>query len=330
MSTNIVAINKSIPQALANQDLSDLTGDLTGGAEGGFAVLSLRGSRFRVKQGGEETVITNDAGDPVGSLEVVMVRAYNKLSKIYYAKRYTEGDDANPDCFSADGEAPDPQAEKPQAKTCAACQWGKWGSRVTEDGKKTKACSDSRRVAVMPAHDLSVEPMLLRVPAASLAPLAEFGKKLASRGIPYNAIVVKLGFDTTVSFPKLVFNVVRMLDASEAKLVADVKDSDVVTRILNSGGHEAPPAATAAGEPEPAAPPAPSEDDILDGIAQEMASQTENPAPPKTKAAEPAKAKTNGKAAPAKAAAKPEPVEAEDVQTSATADADLDALLDSI
>jgi hypothetical protein len=58
--------------------------------------------------------------------------------------------------------------------------------------------------------------MLLRVPASSLSNLAQYGKKMSNKGFPYNTIVTRASFDTTVSFPKLEFNATRPLTDEEA------------------------------------------------------------------------------------------------------------------
>lgn len=333
--SNIVPIDTArIPAVLATQDLGALSTDLTAGAEGSFPVLSIRGSRFRVKQGGEETVLTNDDGDPRGSLEVVLVKAHNKLSKIYYQQNYTEGDDAEPDCFSTDGEMPSAEASNPQAPSCAACPHNKWGSRITDAGKKSKACSDSRRTALAPAGDIGSSPMLLRVPAASLASLAEYGKKLGSKGIPYNAVVTKLSFDAEVSYPKLVFSPARIVTAEEAAQVAAHLHGDTVERILDSSEvtNAGVPATT--GAPIDTAPPPPPPEDDFDRIAKEMESATAPAAAPPNTPAQPAAPPPQAAATAAPAPQTPvaegaaEPPK-EDPAVSAS-EPDLDALLDAI
>ena len=45
-----------------------LTDDLSEGVGGGFAVVSARGGKFRIKYKGNELPITDAKGDPVGSL----------------------------------------------------------------------------------------------------------------------------------------------------------------------------------------------------------------------------------------------------------------------
>jgi len=228
-----------VPQKLVDAFQGD-NDDLSSGVRGGYSVLSIRGSRWHVKVGDEETTITDPtSGDPVGSLRVVLLKASPNVSKNYYSGGYEEGANEAPTCWSIDGIHPDPAADK-QAPSCAACPKNVFGSRVTDAGKKVKACGDSRRIAVIPEGDFKNEvyggPMLLRIPASSLSNLSQFGKKMKNRGFPYNTIVTRISFDHTVSFPKLEFNAVRPLTDEEAddiiKLLNDHEFSDKIEAVL--------------------------------------------------------------------------------------------------
>lgn len=214
--------------------------DLSAGVRGGYSVLSIRGSRWHVKVGDEETTITDSqTGDPVGSLRLVLLKASPNVSKNYYQGGYEEGANDAPTCWSIDGIRPDPAADK-QADSCAVCPKNVFGSRVTDAGKKVKACGDSRRLAVIPEGDFKNDvyggPMLLRVPASSLSNLSQYGKKMDKQGFPYNTIVTRASFDHTVSFPKLEFNAVRPLTDDEADeiigLLNDPEFADKVEAVL--------------------------------------------------------------------------------------------------
>lgn len=208
-----------VPQKLAER-MSANNEDLSSGVRGGYSVVSIKGSRWHVKVGDETTTITDpSSGDPVGSLRLVLLKASPNVSKNFYEGGYEEGANEAPSCWSIDGVVPDPAADK-QAKSCAGCPKNQFGSRITDAGKKVKACSDSRRLAVIPEGDFANEvyggPMLLRVPASSLSNLSQFGKKMKNKGFPYNTIVTRASFDISVSFPKIEFNAVRPLTDDEA------------------------------------------------------------------------------------------------------------------
>jgi hypothetical protein len=240
-------------QGVFNAD--DLAGDLYDGIQGGFAVISIRGSRFRIAKGGEEEVMLNEKEEPIGSLECVIVKASRNVSKIFYKAAYAEGDAESPDCWSVNGLTPDAGAELPQSKTCATCPQNVWGSKITPAGKKTKACGDNRRTAVVPLGDILNKKydgaMMLRIPAASLADLALYGKGMAGKGFPYNAIATRIGFDTSASFPKLTFKPIRALTEEELGQVAEIAVSPTVHTILDAPV-DAAPAAAEAPEPEAA------------------------------------------------------------------------------
>ena len=171
------------------------------------------------------------------SIEVVILKAAGHLSKIFYKDGYKEGSTESPDCYSNNGVTPDINSKNKQSNTCAACPMNAWGSRITPAGKPGKACSDSKRAVVVPLADLTNEvyggPMLLRIPAASLQDLAQYGQKMGSMGYPYYAIGTRISFDTKEAFPKFVFNAIRPLSDEEADQIIALRDDSRVARILS-------------------------------------------------------------------------------------------------
>ena len=151
-------------------------------ATGAFPYLSIKGKVFTIVRNKEETIITrpDDEDTPANALEVVVVAAAQNFSKVYYKEGYTEGSKEKPTCSSNDGVEPDaPSAEK-QSKKCATCEHNVWG---TGPKGKGKACSDSLRLAIAPPDTLN-DPMLLRVPPASLRAVTDYAAKLATKGVP--------------------------------------------------------------------------------------------------------------------------------------------------
>jgi hypothetical protein len=297
--SNITETKSALPAHIAKLfSASKINDALFSGIGSSFPIFSIRGRTWRVVRNGEENVVTlPGTDDPAPSVEVVVLSANPNLSKIFYAAAYVEGSDSKPDCFSNDGVAPDASIEKPQSSKCATCKQNVWGSKITPQGNKTKACSDSRRLAVAPVGDLS-DPMLLRVPAASLAELAEYGRTLQRRGVEAYAVVTKLGFDTSAAYPKLTFRPVRFLNEAEAEKVVDAVAAPVVEEIVGKGLPVPVGVVTAAPAPapEPEIAPAPPEPE---GMFDE-------PAPAPKAAAPKAAAKAKPAAAPAPA---PTPIE---------------------
>ena len=228
--------SKELPAYLNNVDVQGE--DLTSGVSAGFPFLSIKGKVFTVVRDDERTIVTNpdDPDSPASSIQVVLIKASRNISKVYYDHEYEEGSQEKPTCTSVDGEKPDADCQDPQSKTCAACPHNVWGSGRNGKGK---ACADVRRVAVAPSGQLN-DPMLLRVPPASLRPLAEYGSMLTKRGLPYNAVVTKLRFDPAESSPKLMLSPVGVLSQGDYQQVLEVAESDVVASII--GGTVAPAA----------------------------------------------------------------------------------------
>jgi hypothetical protein len=231
--------------------------DLSAGVSAGFGVLSYRGKVWRINYKGEEHKLLTPEGDPIPSVRIVMLKAKPQLSKIYYAKQYEEGDDSSPDCFSMDGVTPDRSITTPQCLSCAACPQSVWGSKITEAGKETKACADSRRLAVVPSTDVANEalggPLLLRVPAASLGNLSAYDSMLKKANAAYFGLVTRVGFDTDAAYPKLTFQydgaATEGLTPEAGAQILEHRNGEQVIRILDEQQameHAAPTDAPAA------------------------------------------------------------------------------------
>lgn len=223
----------------AAEELLDSNNELSGGVGMGYPVISYKGKSWAVNAGGQRQVILDPrTGDPAGSIELVILKANPHLSKVYYPSGYVEGSEEKPACYSNDGIAPAADALNPQSNKCATCPNNAWGSRTTENGSKAKACADSRRLAVAPAGELD-RPMLLRVPAATLRDLAQYGEALKRRRAPYQAVVTKIGFDPSVAHPQFVFKAQRWLTEAEFAKVNELLGSEVVSQIVGATSQDA-------------------------------------------------------------------------------------------
>lgn len=227
-------MNTALAKTIGGTDAND---DLSAGVTGGFSVMSYRGSKWRVKHDGEETLLVDKAGETMPSIRVVVLKANKNISKNYYADGYVEGSNDSPTCWSVDGIKPDPGVERPVAPLCASCPKNQFGSRITDTGSKAKACGDLRRLAVVPEGDYANAvyggPMLLRVPAASLSELAHFGKAMKAKGWPYNTIVTRISFDPDAAYPKLKFNAWRPLTEEEANEIIGLLHNEEYAQKLD-------------------------------------------------------------------------------------------------
>lgn len=367
MGTELTNVNPKLP-AIFQGAAKEAYQEYTEGVTAGFPVISYRGRTWRVKKGGEEQVYLNEDQEAVQSIEIIMIRSHPELAKIYYKKDYEEGDTSQPDCWSADGRKPDSGVLDPVSKACGPCPMNVWGSKITKQGKKTRACSDVRRMAVAFKHeveqkaldpDLEVTVLLLRVPPASLNPLKDYIEKtLQPKGIPPYALATRVGFDTDVSYPKLTFKGVQFLNEEQGQVVVELRESDEVKRILSEAAEYSSEGTTASDEGEDAGAPAepevaaaPSESTPSPAAEEELhtgeddiapaATPTEPPddeiAPPEESAAAKKKAAAAKKAAAKKAAAKKAKAAEPVTEPAPTADTaagevseDFDAMLDSL
>jgi len=258
--TNIVAFESGkLPAYLSAVNVSELNQDLTSHASSGFPIMSIKGKVFTLSRGDEKTVLPNpkDPESPATAIDVVIVKVNKGTSKVFYLNGYKEGEQAKPDCFSNNGDRPDAGSKQPQAKSCQACAHNQWGSKIGENGGKGKACQDSVRIAIAPPDQVN-DPMLLRVPPASIKALGELGTACAKRGVPYNAAVTKISFDLASATPKLLFKPVGLLDDETFASVQKVADSDIVKNITGNGfsSESAPALPKVQPEEEPAPKPA--------------------------------------------------------------------------
>ena len=148
-----------------------------------------------------------------------------------------------PDCWSNDGVKPDESVEHPVAKSCKTCPYNQFGSRITEDGKKAKMCSDSKRLAIAPPVDL-MNPMLLRLPATTLKNWQQYVNMLARKGVPPMAVVTRIKFVSDVAYPQLDFKPVGLLPPEKMKEVQVARQLEAVDCIV--GRVSAPVVAAAA------------------------------------------------------------------------------------
>jgi hypothetical protein len=238
--------NSQVPAHLAHLYGASSNTDLVGGLQGGYPIISYKGKVWHIVEGDKRTLVTNDDGEAKGSIEGVILKANPHLSKLYYQSGYEEGSNEKPTCYSNDGLAPPADVQDRQSDTCATCPHNVWGSRISENGAKGRACSDLRRLAFAPLGALDM-PMLLRVPAATLKELAAYATMLDRRKTLYQTVVTKISFDHTVAHQKFLFKAVRFIDAEEYQTITEVGERDIINQIIGLSA-----AAGAPAEPEDA------------------------------------------------------------------------------
>lgn len=203
-----------LPAHLQKRELSPVAKALMGGGTSGKR-LSIRGGVFRLLVGGKEIARVDDR-----YLDVVIVAAAEKVSRVFYTGTFDE-DNPNqpPSCWSADGELPSPDVKEPQSSACATCPMNAKGSGQGD----SRACRYNQRIAVVLANDMEGHVLQVSLPAMSLfgkevgenRPLQAYARWLAAQGISPDAVVTRMRFDTDAATPKLFFSAVRWLEAGE-------------------------------------------------------------------------------------------------------------------
>ena len=175
--------------------------------------ISLRGRKFRLILDGEEI------RKPSDTLDVVVLAVEpgpNLFTKTFYINGYTTGDSSPPDCASSNGITPDGWVAYPQNAKCATCKQNIFGSATSTNGKKSKACRDSKRLWVALPDDIDGPVYALSVPVTSLKALAEYGKNVMRQGFPLPAIITSLEMEDS-EFPKLLFSNGGFLEENEGR-----------------------------------------------------------------------------------------------------------------
>jgi hypothetical protein len=250
--SNLVPVNVNIPAHLAARigAPSVLAQSVMAGLGGGpsFPKISIKSSRFRIKDGDTETVLNTL------ELEVVIVGANPRLSKTWYAAKWDPNAEASaPNCYSLDGVSPAADAEDPQNDLCASCPKNAWGSAVADNGQQLKACRDHKRLAVVAADDAAGPVYLLEVTPAALKGLNQYQRELTMRGIPAEVVKTKVSFDSDASFPKLKFGFGGFLDADTQAVVDGLFGTPEVLEVTGEATANAPAPAPAP-KPQPVAP----------------------------------------------------------------------------
>jgi hypothetical protein len=212
--SELALFNQNLPAHLRNAEMDETTKALMGSGGGGSKRISIEGGVWRMMVNGKEVAQNEDR-----AMNVVIVAAAQKVSRIFYAGTYKKGVISAPDCWSPDGEVPDAKAKNPQSKSCATCPQNVKGSGNGD----TRACRFQQRLAVVLENDVAGDVYQLALPSTSIFgagengkwPLQTYAKMIASKGVPITSVVTEMRFDTSSSTPKLTFKPVRYLETDD-------------------------------------------------------------------------------------------------------------------
>lgn len=212
----------------------DATNALAGTGEGGLGArrISIKGGVFREFIGGKEFRVSEER-----SMNVVIIKAAPKVSRIYYAGSYTEGEAVSPTCWSSDSQRPDEKSKEKQSATCLTCPQNIKGSGQGE----SRACRYQQRLAVVIDGEVDKgEVYQLVLPPTSVfgdgekgkLPLQAYARHLKNHGTPITGVVTEMRFDTASPTPKLVFKPIRPVTEDEFNKVQELKDSSEAVQAI--------------------------------------------------------------------------------------------------
>jgi hypothetical protein len=231
MSNELAVLDQGLPSYLRESGLDDTTKALMGGSGGESKRISIKGGVWRMLVNGKEIATNEDR-----AMNVVIAAAAPKVSRTFYAGTYKEGEVTKPDCWSAEGDVPDPKSQNPQSKRCVDCPQNVKGSGQGEG----RACRYSQRLAVVLANDIHGDVFQLTLPGQSIFgegspgkwPLQMYAKMIGSKGVPITAVVTEMRFDTASATPKITFKPVRVLDGAEHAAVIEAGKSAAAQRAI--------------------------------------------------------------------------------------------------
>ena len=237
--SNIAMFNPSnVPAFAKNAALSATTLALAGGVNtsAGIKRVSIKGGVFRLLAGGKEIAAIDER-----FLDVIVVKAAPKVSRIFYAGSYDkDAAAAAPDCTSGDGEKPDAGVRNKQSSSCATCTQNNAGS----GNGNSRACRYQQRLAVVLANNPEGDVLQVTLPATSIfgkeegdkRPLQAYARAMAAQTPPVNldSIVTRMKFDTKAESPKLIFAPVRWLTDDEYETVQTQSTSKDAEKAVSS------------------------------------------------------------------------------------------------
>jgi len=246
MSTDLMNISafKGVAPAAAFKVLDPQSESLADGIGSSYGIIGYKGKVWSLRLRGDTfNFVRPDDGSPAAWLDVIILRQLPNKSKSYYLENsYQDGQiGTRPLCASLDGVVPDADITTPQASACAICPRNVF--KIRPDGKKTRECSDFKRLAVLILPSLTkallgaplMEPVFLRVPAASLNDLALLGEGMTAQGFHFSSYVTRIGFNPDKPHPQMTFRALQALTDKEAPVVLPLREDPIAMRITGEG-----------------------------------------------------------------------------------------------
>jgi hypothetical protein len=146
----------------------------------------------RIKAASDGLYLDDDQEDPTTELTGVIL--FGAKYKAFYAKDYDPSSPTKelPDCFSHNGQVPEPDVKARQNPVCKTCPKNQF---ETAKMGKGKACRDLRRLfllqSVEPGKE-SIMPLQFNVTPTSIKNWDEYLGKLVSHGFQFDEVITKI------------------------------------------------------------------------------------------------------------------------------------------
>lgn len=214
-----------------HRELSDLAKSLVGSNASRRIQTNTNGTFKRIING-------EQIGDAIRSeINVIIVAALQKVSRVYYAQEYDpDAKPTLPDCWSNQGDTPEPAAENVQATSCSVCPQNVVGSGAKGKGR---ACRFQRRIGVLVAGDPSGEVYQLNIPAKSLFgagvgnvhPFESYVKYLVHNGESPDGVVTNVSYNLNADSMELQFTPVRNISDAEYLMVKLAQEDPATAQV---------------------------------------------------------------------------------------------------
>lgn len=159
-----------------------------------------------------------------GDMNVIIVGALPKVSRIYYHDKYDPDSEAKlPNCWSNLGDKPEPNVPDMQAPNCVTCPMNVKGSG--DNGGR--ACRYQRRISMLLEGDPSGDIYQFNIPSKSLFgkgtgnvhPFESYIKYLVANNESPDNVVTNVAYDDEAESMELLFTPIRNVTDEEYALV---------------------------------------------------------------------------------------------------------------
>lgn len=265
---NVSAFKGLAPAAAFAAALDANAESLADGIGSSYGIVGYKGKVWSLRLRGETYLFTRaDDGSPAAFLDCIVLRSPGYKSKSFYPPgTFQDGQiGTRPTCAALDGVTPDADILAPQNNACATCTRNVF--KLNAEGRKTRDCSDYKRLSILILPSMTkallgaplMEPVFLRVPAASLNDLALLGEGMQAQGFHYSSYITRIGFNPEKPHPQMTFRALQALTDREAPLVLPMREDPVALRItgenetgVNKQARIAPVQTAGAATPDPA------------------------------------------------------------------------------